>query len=252
MGAREQCRWQFSSDTSHSGHAAMQIRSTVLMRPAWQRYLVAIALTLAVVLGRLALNPWWGVQQNRHLVLLPTVMLAAWLGGFRPGVVWVLLSTLALHLLWSKQPGLLHLPPVDLVLFLGFSLVICGLVSSLQVAKIRADTATRSRERVLEIVDHDLRIPLTAIKALAESVAHSNPEMRPRVDRIDRAVGRMDRLISQLVDGTRIGHGELTISTRPEPVGAIIAETIDLYFPTARDREVRLEAAELPDGAVVQ
>jgi len=231
----------------------MEIRSTVLGRPAWQRYLAATALTLAVVVGRLALNPWWGVQQNRHLVLLPTVMLAAWLGGFRPGVVSVLLSTLALHLLWSKEPGLVHLPPVDLVLFFGFSLVICGLVSSLQVAKVSADTATRSRERVLEIVAHDLRSPLTAIKALAESLAHANPEMGPRVDRIDRAVGRMDRLISQLVDGTRIGHGELTISTRPEPVGAIIAETIDLYSHTAHDREVLLEAArDLPGGALVE
>jgi signal transduction histidine kinase len=230
----------------------MEIRSTVLARPAWQRYLVAVALTLLVVLGRLALNPWWGVQQNRHLVLLPTVTLAAWLGGFRPGVASVLLSTLALHLLWSKEPGLIHLPPVDLVLFFGFSLVICGLVSSLQVAKSRADTATRSRERVLEIVAHDLRSPLTAIKAIGESLAHTRPDMRPRLERIDRAVGRMDRLISQLVDGTRIGQGELTIATRPEPVAAIIAETVDLYSHTARDREVVLAATELPDGAVVQ
>ena len=97
----------------------MEIRSTVLGRPAWQRYLLAIALTLAVVLGRHALNPWWGVQQNRHLVLLPTVLLAAWMGGFGPGVVSVLLSTLALHVLWSKEPGLLHVPAVDLVLFSG-------------------------------------------------------------------------------------------------------------------------------------
>jgi signal transduction histidine kinase len=230
----------------------MEIRSTVLGRPAWQRYLVATALTLLVVLGRLALNPWWGVQQNRHLVLLPTVTLAAWLGGFRPGVVSVLLSTLALHVLWSKQPGLAHWPPVDLLLFVGFSLVICGLVSSLQVAKSRADTATRSRERVLEIVAHDLRSPLTAIKAIGESLAHTNPDMRPRLERIDRAVGRMDRLISQLVDGTRIGHGELTVSTQPEPVGAIVAETVDLYSHTARDCEVVLEATQLPDGAVVQ
>jgi signal transduction histidine kinase len=230
----------------------MEIRSMVLARPAWQRYLLAIVLTLAVVLGRLALNPWWGVQQNRHLVLLPTVLVAAWLGGFGPGVVSVLLSTLALHVLWSKEPGLIHLPPVDLILFFGFSLVICGLVSSLQVAKVRADTATRSRERVLEIVAHDLRSPLTAIKALGEGLAHTNPDMRPRLERIDRAVGRMDRLISQLVDGTRIGHGELTVATKPEPVRAIVAETVDLYSHTARDREVALEATDLPDGAVVQ
>ena len=230
----------------------MEIRSTLLGRPAWQRYLVAIVLTLAVVLGRLALNRWWGVQQNRHLVLLPTVLVAAWLGGFRPGVVSVLLSTLALHVLWSKEPGLLHPPTMDLALFFGFSLVICSLVSSLQIAKARADAATHSHERVLEIVAHDLRSPLTAIKALGEGLAHANPDMRPRLQRIDRAVGRMDRLISQLVDGTRIGQGQLTISTRPEPVGAIVAETVDLYSQTAREREVVVAATDLPAGAVVQ
>jgi signal transduction histidine kinase len=230
----------------------MEIRSKLLMRPAWQRYLAAIALTLAVVVGRLALNPWWGVQQNRHLVLLPTVMLAAWLSGFRPGVVAALLSTLALQLLWSKQPGLLHLPTMDVAMFLGLSLVICGVVSSLEVARARADGATRSRERVLEIVAHDLRSPLTAIKALGDSIAQGHPAIRPRLERIDRAVGRMDRLISQLVDGTRIGHGELTLSTRPENVGEIVEETIALYSSAAREQEIVLAATDVPAGVLVQ
>ena len=230
----------------------MDLRSNLLMRPAWQRYLAAIALTLVVVAGRWALNPWWGVQANRHLLLLPTVTLAAWLGGFRPGVVSALLSTLALQVLWSKKPGLLHVPTADELVFLGFCVVICVLVSSLQVARARADVATRSRERVLEIVAHDLRSPLTAIKALAESVARANPTIAPRLDKIDRAVGRMDRLISQLIDATRIGHGELTVATRPEPVGAIVDETVDLYATTARDRDIVLEAKDLPAGAVVQ
>jgi signal transduction histidine kinase len=229
----------------------MEIRSNVLARPAWQRYLVATTLTLAVVLGRLALNPWWGVQQNRHLVLLPTVLLSAWLCGLRPGIASALISTLALQLLWSKEPGLLHPPTMDVVLFLGLSLVICALVNSLQVAKARADLATRSHERVLEIVAHDLRSPLTAIKAIGEGIARATPDIEPRLARIDRAVGRMDRLISQLVDGTRIGHGELTISPRPEPVGAIVAETVDLSAPTAREGDVALEATEVPAGALV-
>jgi signal transduction histidine kinase len=230
----------------------MEIRSKLLMRPAWQRYLVAIALTLVVVGGRMALNPWLGVQQNRHLVLLPAVMLAAWLSGFRPGVVAALLSTLALQLLWSKEPGLLHPPHLDVVLFLGLSLAICGVVSSLEVARARADAATRSRERVLEIVAHDLRSPLTAIKALGDSIAHANPAIRPRLERIDRAVGRMDRLISQLVDGTRIGHGELTLSTRPEPVRSIVDETVELYATAAREHDIVLEASDVPAGVLVQ
>jgi signal transduction histidine kinase len=230
----------------------MEIRSNLLMRPAWQRYLAAIVLTLVVVAGRVALNPWWGVHANRHLLLLPTVTLSAWLGGFRPGIVSALLSTLALQVLWSKAPGLLHVPTMDEVVFLGFSVVICVLVSSLQIARARADVATRSHERVLEIVAHDLRSPLTAIKALGESVARANPTIRPRMDKIDRAVGRMDGLIGQLVDATRIGHGELTVSPRPEPVGSIVDETVDLYATTAHERDIVLEAKDLPAGCAVQ
>jgi signal transduction histidine kinase len=204
-----------------------------------------------VVAGRLALNPWWGLQQNRHLVLLPTVMLAAWFGGFRPGVASATLSTLALHLWWSKSPGPLHPPSVDVVLFFAFSLVICAVVSSLQAARARADAAARSLERVLEIVAHDLRSPLTGIKALAESIGRGTPTLVPRLQKIDRAVGRMDRLIGQLVESTRIGHGELEVTTRPESVRSIVRETLDLFSPIARDREITLEEGQIPIDAVV-
>ena len=229
----------------------MVIPNKASNRPAWLRYLVAVALTVLVVGLRVALNPWWGLQQNRHLVLLPAVMLAAWLGGFRPGVVSACLSTLALHVLWSKAPSHLHWPRVDVVLFLAFSLVICAVVSSLQTARARADAATRSLERVLEVVAHDLRNPLTAIKALVTSIGHATPVVQPQLERIDRAVDRMDRLIGQLVESTRIGHGELTISARPESVEWLVQETIDSFSITARQREITLEAVEMPNDVLV-
>jgi len=222
----------------------------MLSRPAWQRYLVAVGLTVLVVGARVALNPWLGLQQNRHLVLLPTVMLAAWCGGFRPGVVSAVLSTLALYLLWSKGP--LHLPTLDVILFFAFSLVICVAVSSLQAARARADSATRSLERVLEVVAHDLRNPLTAIKGLVATLQRANPPLAPRLEKIDRAADRMDRLIEQLVESTRIGHGELTITRRPESVDAVVQETIESFAVTARQREIALEAIEIPRDAVIQ
>jgi signal transduction histidine kinase len=232
--------------------SAVKIRSKALSRPAWQRYLTAAALTLAVVGARLALNPWWGLQQNRHLVLLPTVMLAAWWCGFRPGVVSAVLSTLALHVLWSKEPGLLRPPSLDEGLFLGFSLIVCAVVSSLQIARARADSATRSLERVLEIVAHDLRNPLTAIRTLAGSIGQANPSLTPRLDRIERAADRMDRLIGQLVESTRIGHGELSVSPRSESVEWMVQEAVDSFAITAREREITLEAVEIPREASVQ
>jgi signal transduction histidine kinase len=72
------------------------------------------------------------------------------------------------------------------------------------------------------------------------------------LERIDRAVGRMDRLISQLVDGTRIGQGELTVSTRPEPVDSIVDETVALYSTAAQEHQIVLEATDVPVGALVQ
>src|SRR4029450_1572406 len=56
----------------------------------------------------------------------------------------------------------------------------------------------------------------------------------------------------QLVDATRIGHGELCVTTRPEPVGSMFAETVELYAQPAREREIVLEATDLPAAALVQ
>ncbi len=128
-----------------------------------------MVLTALVVAGRLGLDPWWGRQHNRHLVFLPTVMLAAWLGGFGPGLLSATMSTLALAAFWSEpKPGL----PVnsDLVLFFLLSVLICALIQSLQVARARADAATRSREQVLRVVIHDLRNPLTSVKMTSEAL----------------------------------------------------------------------------------
>jgi signal transduction histidine kinase len=230
----------------------VEIRSSVSKRPAWQRYLAAAALTALVIGARVALNPWLGLQQNRHLVLLPTVMLAAWWCGFRPGVMSAGLSTLALHMLWSKETGPLRLPSLDVVLFLAVSLVICAVVSSLQSARARADGATRSLERVLEIVAHDLRNPLTSIKAMVVSIARGNPALAPRLDKIERATDRMDRMIRQIVDSTRVGHGELTIAPRPEPVASMVQETVESFAITAREHDIALEAIEVPGDVVVE
>jgi signal transduction histidine kinase len=235
------------------GHATMEIRSLALSRPTrtWLRYLTAVALTLIVIGGRMALNPWWGVQQNRHLVLLPTVMLAAWWCGFRPGVLSACLSTVALHMLWSKEAGPLHAPTLDVVLFFGFSLVICTVVRSLQEARAHADAATQSLERVLEVVAHDLRNPLTAIKGHVVGIGNTNPDAKPRLEKVDRAADRMDRLIGQLVESTRIGHGELTISSRPESVASIVHETVESFATTARQGDITLEALEIQSDVLV-
>jgi signal transduction histidine kinase len=222
------------------------------LRPAWLRYAGAAVLTASVVAGRLALDPWWGRQHNRHLVFLPTVMLAAWLGGFGPGLLASALSTLALSLFWT-DPGHGFRASVDLVLFLCVSLAICLLVQSLHAARARAESARQAREELLAVVAHDLRNPLNAIKMSSASVQQAGVDaetVRRRIRIIDRAVLRMDDLIRDLVDAARIEHGELTVATQAEEVASMVQEVIDLHSPLALESGVTLEA-EVSGGRVL-
>jgi len=222
-------------------------------RRVWQRYVVAAALTVLVAAGRLALDPWWGRQHDRHLVFLPTVMLAAWLGGLGPGLLSATLSTVALATFWAEPvPGLYA--SAELVLFFGVSAAICALVQSLHLARARADAARRSREQVLAVVVHDLRNPLTAVRVAVQTLqkSSSDPDLvRRRLNVIDRASLRMEHLIRDLVDAAHIERGELAVTIRPENVQSIVQEAIDFQAPLAREGGVTLEA-ELsgPDGLI--
>jgi signal transduction histidine kinase len=134
-------------------------------------------------------------------------------------------------------------------LFFLLSIALCALIGSLQAARLRADAAMRSKERVLEIVAHDLRNPLSAIKMTSAGLERAAPELRPRLKRIDHAVGRMDNLIRDLVDTTRIEHGEFVLSMALEPVASIIDETIEQFAPLAQDQGVAL-GVEAPPADV--
>ena len=220
-------------------------------RSAWKRYGGAVVVTILVVLGRLALDPVWGRQHNRHLVFLPTVMLAAWFGGFGPGLLSVALSTLALGHFWTEQASGFHVNS-DLALFFFVSVAICEVVESLHLARAHADDAKRAHERIMEVVVHDLRNPLTAIKATSDAL-QSKPGLeahdRHRLKIIDRSVSRMESLIRDLVDATQGEHGTLLMMIEKEDALSIVDEAIELQTPVARERGVLLEASG-PDGTI--
>ena len=215
------------------------------------RYGGAVVMTVLVVLGRLALDPVWGRQHNRHLVFLPTVMLAAWFGGFGPGLLSVGLSTLALGHFWTEPASGFHVNS-DLVLFFFVSVAVCELVESLHLSRAHADDARRAHERVMEVVVHDLRNPLTAIKATSDAL-QSGPGLDEHHDHrlkvIDRSVSRMESLIRDLVDAGQAEHGTLLMMIEKEDALSIVDEAIELQTPVARERGVSLEASG-PQGAI--
>jgi signal transduction histidine kinase len=224
-------------------------------RPAWQRYLGSIVITGLVVLGRLSLDASWGRQHNRHLVFLPTVLLAAWLGGFGPGLVSALMSAVALDYLWTRADHGFTLPNPELMLFTFVAIAICALVQSLNLARAHAEAARESRERVLAIVAHDLGNPLSVIKMTSVKLQREGGadavEAQRRLRTIDRAASRMEHLIRDLVDATRIEHGQLTLACAREEVEPVVQEVMELFAPLAQDHNIKLQLETVgPPGSV--
>lgn len=223
-------------------------------RSAWLRYGAAVLLTCLVVAGRVALDPIWGHRHNRHLVFIPTVLVAAWLGGLGPGVLSAVLSTLALGYFWmdvARESVAVSI--VELGLFCAIGIALSAMVESLHRARARAETAGRSRERVMEIVAHDLRNPLGAIGMSAEALLRkpAEGEDRRHVERILRATARMNRLIGDLVDVSGIEHETLAMTRAREPVESIVRETAEAFMPRAEQRHITLEVGDPPRGLAI-
>jgi signal transduction histidine kinase len=177
------------------------------------------------------------------------VLVAAWLGGLGPGVASAVLSTLALGYFWMDAAReAVAVSVVELGLFLAIGVALSAMVESLHRARTRAEAAVRSRERVMEIVAHDLRNPLGAIGMSAEALQRktAQDEDRRHLERIVRAAARMDNLIGDLVDVSGIEHETLAVTRTRETVDSIVRETAEAFVPKAEQRHITLEVGAPP------
>jgi protein-histidine pros-kinase len=99
------------------------------------------------------------------------------------------------------------------------------------------------RADFLSTVSHELRTPLTTIKGFAD-LLHSQWEEVPDsqrlelVGRISRAGARLDGLIGDLLDFSRLERGEIRIDLRPLKVVAIIENSLERSATTLERHQV--------------
>jgi PAS domain S-box-containing protein len=117
-----------------------------------------------------------------------------------------------------------------------------------------ARQAIRARDDVLAIVAHDLRNPLGTVlmEAGTLTLAESLPGHGPREagTAISRAANRMKRLISDLLDVTRIESGKLSLERTKLPVAKTVADFVAdrKALPSSPAPEIHLElSASLGD-----
>jgi signal transduction histidine kinase len=114
--------------------------------------------------------------------------------------------------------------------------------------RARSDAALANRNDFLGMVSHDLRDLLSGILvSLATieqqgSASESGTNTRVAVERIQRAAGRMNRLIGDLVDIAGIDAGRLSVVPAPASADDAIREAIDTWQPHAQAKDILLEA----------
>lgn len=142
------------------------------------------------------------------------------------------------------------------------------LSSVIETERLRAEAAQASvvaaadalRTAILRAVSHDLRTPLASIKAsvtslLADDVDWSERDRREFLDTIDEETDRLDTLVGNLLDMSRLESGAVEVNVRPTPLEETVAGALASLGPSAVAVEVDISEAlppALADGALLE
>ena len=116
----------------------------------------------------------------------------------------------------------------------------------------REQEAVRARDDFLSIASHELRTPLTPLRlqtqVLRRLVAHGGTPAREKLsaslDTLDRQTDRLGRLVSDLLDVSRITVGRLTLHRESLDLADVARELVERYAAASRSRiELRTQTA---------
>jgi two-component system sensor histidine kinase KdpD len=112
------------------------------------------------------------------------------------------------------------------------------------------EEADRMRTALLAAVSHDLRTPLASAKAAVDSlrgdIHWSREDYLELLDTAAESLTRLDRLVANLLDMSRLQAGVLGLVTRPIGIEEVIPRALDDLGPL-RERVVDEISDELPE-----
>jgi two-component system, sensor histidine kinase and response regulator len=106
-----------------------------------------------------------------------------------------------------------------------------------------AEAATRTRDEVLATVSHDLRNPIGTIFMSASLLLETElpaPTVQQQLEIIRRTAERMNVLLQDLLDASKMAAGQFSVAPQPERVESLLTDVRDLLEPLAERSGVSL------------
>jgi PAS domain S-box-containing protein len=107
----------------------------------------------------------------------------------------------------------------------------------------------RIKQQFVAMVSHDLGAPLMSVQIILELLASGqfgqiNPEGQNRLSFAEEEIGRLIRMIKDLLDIERLESGMTKFDSKPTPVDQILRSAYDVLSTLAEKNGIELEIAE--------
>jgi len=162
-----------------------------------------------------------------------------WAGAFIGGVVFLFIDFFFL-----PPPGTLALAkPVNWLLLPAFIVLSVFVAQLYERARVRTAHARdlAAKDAVLAAMSHDLRTPLTTIRALAHDLAADGDE---RAQLIEEEADRLTVLVTDVLDLSRLRSGARLVDPQPNEAEDLLGAALQRVTGVANGREVRVSLHE--------
>ncbi len=111
------------------------------------------------------------------------------------------------------------------------------------------------KSKFVSHVSHELRTPLVAIQRslallLEESASHLGPDQKQYLEIANRNIGRLGRLINDILDLSKIEAGKLEIHPMGFSLAAVLEDVKTTFVTWAKDKKIEI-SLQVPQGSVM-